>query len=272
MSPPDQQQKTSYKRPFLRLLAAQAGAGALVVLLEVTASSWLVSGAGIGLEVWVLVTAQAVLASIITILLGLGRGWGLVQFILPWATWGALYLEIPSWAYLVCFVLTYALYKNVGAERVPLYLSNQTTWLALEELLEGADIEDNAFIDLGSGLGGTITYLGGKNLKWKFEGVESAPLVFIISWLRILISGQARDKGNVSVHFGDMWGVNLNKYNIVYAFLSPAPMVRLLEKAKNEMRPGGIFVSNSFWPNDEDFDECLELADGRKTKLYIKKM
>ena len=272
MPPPNQPQKNAYKRPFIRLLAAQAVAGALVVLIEVAAGSWLVPGAGIGLEVWVLVATQAVLASIITMLLGLSRGWGLVQFILPWATWGALYLDIPSWAYLVCFILTYALYKNVGAERVPLYLSNQTTWLALEELLEDVDLRDNTFIDLGSGLGGTVTYLGGKYPKWKFEGIESAPLVFIISWLRILISGQGIGKGNVSVHFGDMWGVDLSKYNMVYAFLSPVPMARLLEKVKNEMHPGSFFVSNSFWADGVEFDERIELADGRKTKLYVKKI
>ncbi|MCK5545744.1 MAG: hypothetical protein KAI27_00105, partial [Rhodospirillaceae bacterium] len=145
MSLPQQSQKTTYKRPFLRLLAGQAGAGILVVMLDVVAGSWmgpmLGVGAGVGLEVWVLVAIQAVLAPVITLLLGLGRGWALVQFFLPWATWGALYLNIPSWVYFACFILTYALYKNVGAERVPLYLSNRITWRALEGLIEGVNLK-----------------------------------------------------------------------------------------------------------------------------------
>ena len=267
-----QSEKTAYKRPFLRLLAAQAIAGSLVVLLDMAIGSWMGPmvgvGAGVGLEIWVLVALQAVGAFVVTLFLGLGRGWAAIQFVLPWATWGVLYLDIPSWVYLVCFILTYALYRNVGSERVPLYLSNPTTWRALEGVLEDMGTEDNRFIDLGSGLGGTISYLGVKYPGWRFEGIESAPLAFMISWLRTLGGGQ----GNVSVGFGDMWDADLSKYSVVYAFLSPAPMARLLKKAIDEMRPGGVFISNSFWADGVQFDRCLELTDGRATKLYIKKI
>ncbi|MCK4939416.1 MAG: hypothetical protein KAR80_03915 [Rhodospirillaceae bacterium] len=283
MSLSEQSEKTAYKRPFLRLLAGQAAAGALVVLLDMASGWWIGPGvgvgAGVGLEVWVLVALQATLAFIISLFLGLGRGWAAAQFFLPWATWGALYLDIPSWVYLICFILTYAIYRNVGAERVPLYLSNRTTWLALESLINDSGKKDGRFIDLGSGLGGTISHLGAKYPAWKFEGIESAPLVFVVLWLRTLIggrgSGQGNRRGNVSVRFGDMWNTDLGKYNVVYAFLSPAPMERLLKKAIAEMRPGSIFISNSFWADEASgmaFDECIELTDSRATKLYIKKI
>ena len=34
--------------------------------------------------------------------------------------------------------------------------------------------------------------------------------------------------------------------DVVYAFLSPAPMPRLWEKVQREMRPGTLFISNRF--------------------------
>ena len=265
MSVSNNSQNSVAERPFFRLLSGQIGAGGLVVAIETAAWMWV----GLGLDIWILVACQAFLAAILSRFIGLGWGWSVVQFALPWATWGALYLKIPSWVYLVCFILTYAIYKNARTERVPLYLSNPTTWRALEGLIEKSpNPERGNFIDLGSGVGGTLCYLGKAKSGWIFKGVESAPLSFVISWVRSLISVNR----NVSISLSDIWTVDLAGFDMVYAFLSPAPMEKLLEKVKNEMRAGGVFISNSFWPDDEGFDECLELDDARKTKLYIKIM
>lgn len=261
----DNTQNTAITRPFFRLLLGQIIAGGLVVGMETTVSVWM----GLGLEIWILVACQAFFASILTIFIGLGRGWAIAQFIMPWATWGALYLEMPSWVYLVCFAFTYAIYRNAGSERVPLYLSNRTTWKALGELIEKYPNHGNAtFVDLGSGLGGALVYLAHLFPEWRFGGAESAPLSFLVSWIRSKFS----KNHNVSVDFKNIWDVDLGGVDVAYAFLSPAPMERLLAKVKSEMRQGGVFISNSFWPDDEDFDECLELSDSRKTRLYIKKM
>lgn len=265
MSAPQQPQINMNKRPFLRLLGAQLGAGVLLALIEAAFAA----RTALGLEIWVLVGLQGVLAAIISVFLGLNRGWVLAQMILPWATWGALYFDIPAWVYLVCFILTYGLYKNVGSERVPLYLSNGTTWQALSELLDKQQSGENTkFIDLGSGLGGTVAYLGKNNALWQCQGIESAPLAFAISWLRIFFSANK----NSAIKFGSMWNVNLAEFDVVYAFLSPAPMARLLEKAKAEMAPGSLFISNSFWEGENGYDEIMELSDRRSTKLFIKKM
>lgn len=249
------------KRPFFRLLGAQIGAAVVVGGLETSVNLW----SGLGLELWILVACQALFSSIFSLFIGMGRGWALAQFILPWAIWGALSLAIPSWIYLACFALTYAFFRNASGERVPLYLSNRTTWQGIEQLLEN---EQGSFIDLGSGIGGTISYLGKAKPKWRFVGVENAPLSFVFSWFRAKFAAN----NNVSIIFGDIWNVDLGKFDVVYAFLSPAPMERLLEKVKKDMRPGTVFVSNSFWHDDVQYDECRELSDGRKTNLYIKKM
>ena len=48
------------------------------------------------------------------------------------------------------------------------------------------------------------------------------------------------------VRFGSLWNMELGSFDLVFAFLSPAPMPRLWDKAVREMRPGALLVSHSF--------------------------
>lgn len=71
------------------------------------------------------------------------------------------------------------------------------------------------------------------------------------------------------MRYGDFWEINLADYQVVYAFLSPVPMERLYTKVQAEMKPGTLFISNSFEVPGVEADEVLELSDGRKTKIHI---
>jgi hypothetical protein len=71
---------------------------------------------------------------------------------------------------------------------------------------------------------------------------------------------------------GDFWHHPLGPYDMVYAFLSPLPMPRLWEKAKAEMRPGSLLVSNSFPVPDVEPQRVIEIADRRGTRLYCYSM
>jgi hypothetical protein len=66
-----------------------------------------------------------------------------------------------------------------------------------------------------------------------------------------------------------MWNIDLSEFDVVYAFLSPAPMERLFEKVRREMKPGSIFISNSFMVPGESPTETVEISDRRQTKLLI---
>ena len=57
-----------------------------------------------------------------------------------------------------------------------------------------------------------------------------------------------------------------------YAFLSPAPMARLSEKLKAEMKPGSCFISNSFAVPGGEPDEIVIVDDSRQTQLLIWRM
>jgi hypothetical protein len=59
---------------------------------------------------------------------------------------------------------------------------------------------------------------------------------------------------------------------VIYAYLSPAPMERLWEKARAEMKPGSLFISNSFAVPGVSFDEVVELNDLSHSRLLIRRM
>ena len=95
------------------------------------------------------------------------------------------------------------------------------------------------------------------------RGVENAPAVYLAARLLSAVTGRGE------IRRGDLWKTDVAQEDMVYAFLSPAPMAALWQKLKTEMKPGSLFVSNSFAVPDVDPDEIWELQDARKTKLYL---
>lgn len=181
--------------------------------------------------------------------------------------WAALTYAPPSWFYLSIFAVIFLFYTNTLTERVPLYLSNRTTWAALVQMVDEQPIAHShrpAFIDLGCGLGGTLSHLARAKPDWDIVGVESAPGPYLIAKARTAFLP------NAQVRFQSLWKVDLGAFDVAYAFLSPAPMARLQAKAAQEMRPGARFISNSFWADDQPFDGEVELNDNRSTRLIFK--
>jgi hypothetical protein len=69
-----------------------------------------------------------------------------------------------------------------------------------------------------------------------------------------------------------LWNANLAAYDIVYAYLSPAPMPALWDKARAEMKPGSLLISNTFAVPEQVADETLELGDLSHARLLIWRM
>jgi SAM-dependent methyltransferase len=189
--------------------------------------------------------------------LGLPRWWWPLQALCLPAALALLWLELPSWVYLLVFLLLLLVYWNAGGDRVPLYLSSRATWEAVDELLPTGPF---AFVDLGCGLGGLLAYLAGRRPEGRFCGVESAPLPFLASWLRL------RGRPNCRVRRADLWQVKLAEFSGVACFLSPEPMAELWLKARAELRPGALFISNSFAVPGVAPDQTIE-AGGRQRLL-----
>ncbi len=189
--------------------------------------------------------------------------WFAINLSFPMAIAAAMSLAIDPWVYFICFLILLAVFWNAGSTRVPLYLTNHDTWRILTDLLPSNT--PVRFIDLGSGLGGTLHALASCRPDCQFAGVETAPVPYAISRLRQSIWGLP----NTQINYGSIWKADLAKFDIVYCFLSTAPMGALFDKARTEMRAGTLFISNSFAVPDQEPDQIITVDDARSTRLLI---
>lgn len=248
------------KMPVVLLFGSQFLAGIAVFLVIMPAIQAVVDDMP---AMPVILGIQGVTAAAIGLLFKLSKWWVGVQVALPFAAFYSMSLQTPAWFWLLLFAVAALVYWNSARSGVPLYLSNPTTWAALEKLLPEED--GLKIIDLGGGVGGTALYLAQHRPDAQIISIESAPIPASVSKIRRLFSGLK----NVEMRYGDFWNEDLGEFQVTYAFLSPVPMQRLYEKVKAEMKPGSLFISNSFEVPGVEADEVLELNDGRKTKLHL---
>lgn len=216
------------------------------------------------LPVAILVWLIGLLALVFGVHLALPAWWQPIQLLFVPAIYWALQIALPPWVYLIGLLLCLLLLGNSLFDRVPLYLSSRAVWITLESQLptqQGARV-----LDLGSGLGGGLAWLARKRPDLCFVGIESSPLLWLIARVRML------RHPNAKVHWGTLWSVNLGENDFVYAFLSPAPMLRLWKKVRSEMKPGALFVSNSFEVPGETADMQIPVADRRGSRLHLWRM
>lgn len=203
---------------------------------------------------------QGALAALICALLRLPRWWLLIAFLFPLAMGSVMLLgNLPAWPFGLAFLLLALVFSNTTRGRVPLYLTNPETASVLKDMMR--DRGATRMLDLGCGLGGVVRALDGEGLRAR--GVENAPAVYLAARLLSRIAGKGE------IRRGDLWKTDVSQEDLVYAFLSPAPMAALWQKLSSEMKPGSLFVSNSFPVPDVDPDEIWELSDARKTRLFL---
>lgn len=223
-------------------------------------------GAGTTLQPMVLSLLCGFIAAALSHFAGLARWWLLIQFLFAPALVLMLKLNIPSGVYLIAFLLMVLVYWSTFRSQVPLFLSSNKVWKTLEELLP-ASRENNkfSFMDIGSGFGGVLTHLAVARPDGLYFGIENAPLPYYLSRSRIWLGNHS----NCHVLWSDLWSCDLASYDIVYAYLSPVPMEKLWHKLKKEMRPGTLFVSNSFTVPHQPPQYSITLDDMQRSTLYI---
>ncbi|MEQ1531754.1 MAG: class I SAM-dependent methyltransferase [Methylococcales bacterium] len=209
------------------------------------------------------------LATLFSYLTKLAGWWLIIQFLfLPGAV---LLLSVniaPHW-FLGLFLIMLLVYWSTFRSQVPLYLSSRKVWQALEALLPAEKPGKSfSFIDLGCGLGGVLTHLAKIRPDGRYYGVELAPLPFLYSWLRIKLGAYQ----HCHVQRSSMWQCNLADYDVVFAYLSPAPMAELWHKARAEMRPGTLFISSTFAVPGQAARQTIQIDDLHHSTLLVWKM
>lgn len=146
-------------------------------------------------------------------------------------------LRLPPPLFLAGFLLLVLLYWSTFLTQVPLYLSGAA---ARDTVAAALPPEPLRFIDIGCGLGGMVLDLAARRPESRFDGIELAPL----PWLACRLRGALARRGRFLR--GDYERLDFSGYDVVFAYLSPAAMPRLWQKAAAEMRPGALLLSHEF--------------------------
>ena len=151
-------------------------------------------------------------------------------------------------------------YRGAIGGRIPLFLSSASAVAALTAIAH--ERQARQLIDLGAGIGSVVAPLATENPALHLRGIENAPASWLLGYLR------TRGLKNCTWTWGSLWQAQLHEADLVYAFLSPEPMPTLWQKAKAEMRPGSLFVSNSFPVPDVEATLIIELEGPGNACLY----
>lgn len=240
--------------PVLRALAAQGAAFLLILGLAALLAPRLPS--------WTWPLLQGFLAAVLAGLCGLGPWWMLFQVGLPLALAWQLGHPSPAWIYPVALAGLLLVFGGGLATRVPLYNSSRAAWRRLLELMPPGGGHQVA--DLGAGLGGPLAFLADQRPDLRFTGVEASPLTWLAAWARIWPV-----RSNCRILFGSLWKLPLGEFQVVYAFLSPAPMEALWLKARREMEPGSLLVSNTFGIPGVEPEREIPLPGRRDARLLV---
>lgn len=214
----------------VKALVAQAVGWALAVaLVRLGAVVW---GGG------AMLAAQA--AGAVAVAVGLRSApwwWSIHAVFSPLAWWASRGGAVaPAW-WLAGFTVLALFYWSTARSQVPLYLSSRAAVVALAGRLPTRGLR---VLDLGSGTGTVVCALARLRPQDAVVGVESAPALVAISRWR------TRGLDNAEIVAGDFLALDWSGFDVVYAFLSPAPMEAVWEKARRELKPGAWLVSNSF--------------------------
>jgi|GEM_PF-2060526 len=172
-------------------------------------------------------------------------------------------LHLPGWMYLLAFIAMMGLYWNTLITRVPYYPSNQLVWEAVAKLLPNQ--QPCRVLEIGSGLGGFSRYISKYHAQVQCLGLETAPIPWLASMVLSKLEG-----ANCSFQRKNYENEDFSKYDVIFAFLSPAAMPSLYAKAEQELHPQAQIVSYMFaWPEEALPNvQTIQLANGESLYVY----
>lgn len=184
--------------------------------------------------------------------------WRWIHAVFPLAVAVMQQVALPATVYFSGFVITLALYWSVHNTRVPFYPSFPATWRAMQHILQQhAGDRPLRVLDIGSGIGDVCMLLSRQRPQDQVEGVEIAPLPWLVSLIRTTLSGS-----RARFTLGDYRQNSFAGLDVVFAYLSPAVMADVWQKVRGEMRPGSLFVSLEFPVPDREASHIIYPAAG----------
>ena len=235
--------KTEKLRLVPALLAIIVQCTALLTVIISTKLIFLVGHAYfytvLSFPILLLVIMQALFASLFSYWLGMASWWRLIHFSFPVVIWLMSQWQVPNEIYLTGFMFSLGLFWTTFRSQVPFFPSRPIVWQQLARLIP----QDRPIrlIDIGSGLGDVAMHIAKIRADSLIEGVEVAPLPWLISYVRAKLR-----RSTAIFKMGDYRALNFANYDVVFAYLSPAAMPALWQKASQEMKTGSLLISLEF--------------------------
>jgi hypothetical protein len=191
-----------------------------------------------------LALAQATVATALSYKLGAAVWWRWIHFIFSLAVWSMLQWKIPGDVYFYGFLVTLSLFWTTFRTQVPFYPSRSEVHAQVAELLP--QNKSIRMMDIGSGLGDLVMHIAQhrqelQDFQSQLIGVEIAPLPWAISKARAYFK-----KSTAQFKLGNYETMNFAEFDAIFAYLSPAAMTALWQKAQREMRSGSMLMSYEF--------------------------
>lgn len=253
----------------LRLVpAALAVLVQCVAMITVIASTWAIYQIGavyfntdLSFSIFALVLMQALAAAILSCFAGMASWWRWIHLGFPIAIWGMSGWHVPNEFYLAGFLVSLSLFWTTFRSQVPFFPSRPIVWQQVAGLM--SQDKPVRMIDIGSGLGDMSMYIAKLRPDSQIEGIEIAPLPWLVSFVRAWIR-----RSSAGFKLGDYRALDFADYDAIFAYLSPAAMLALWEKARHEMRPGSLLISYEF--EIPGVTPTLVIANGeRDPMLYV---
>ena len=203
-----------------------------------------------------LALAQATVATALSYKLGAAVWWRWIHFIFSLAVWSMLQWKIPGDVYFYGFLVTLSLFWTTFRTQVPFYPSRSEVHAQVAELLP--QNKPIRMMDIGSGLGDLVMHIAQhrqelQDFQSRLIGIEIAPLPWAISKARAYET------------------INFAEFDVIFAYLSPAAMTALWQKAQREMRSGSMLMSYEFEITGVKPGFQISSKNGSPT-LYVWKM
>ncbi|MDP1658445.1 MAG: class I SAM-dependent methyltransferase [Methylotenera sp.] len=224
----------------------------LAILIQCTAFITLVVGSWItgwlaavyfktdlNFPIFTLVLMQALLAAIFSYIAGMDSWWRWIHLCFPVAAWSMSQWHVPNELYLTGFIISLSLFWTTFRTQVPFFPSRPIVWQQVAKIIP--QTKPVRLIDIGSGLGDMSMYIAKIRPDSHIEGIEIAPLPWIVSFIRAKFR-----RSSAVFKLGDYTALDFANYDVIFAYLSPAAMLTLWEKASQEMLPGSLLISLEF--------------------------
>ncbi len=159
-----------------------------------------------------LVVMQSLSALALCMMVGMAIWWRWIHACFPLAMFAMTLWSVPNEVYLIGFLITLSIFWTTFRSQVPFFPSRPIVREKIASLIP--DNQSVRMIDIGSGLGDLSMYVANAKPDSQVEGIEIAPMPWLISLCRAKLKRNA-----AQFTLGNYHELDFANYDLVFAYL-----------------------------------------------------